>query len=107
MGGFLFSHVAFFQAGVSLAVLMFRDKRGFRRAVIQANGVGAEQPAHTFHKVWRGGLCDEVKMISHQAVGMDLPAGLLTRFCQRFEEFPPVNIVEENVFTAITRLIRW
>ena len=43
-----------------------------------------------------GVFCDGVKMVSHQAIGVHLPAGFLTGFGQRFEKIVTVNVVQED-----------
>ncbi len=40
-------------------------------------------------------------MIAHQAVGMHLPASLLTRFGQGLEEVVPVHVVQEDVLAPV------
>lgn len=42
-----------------------------------------------------------MKMVSHQAIGMDLPLGFPTSFAQGIQELQPVLIIQENVFSPI------
>jgi hypothetical protein len=70
-------------------------------AVVEANGVGAEKPAHAFDQVRFRRLRHQVKMISHETVGVHLPAGFLAGFSQRFEEIMPVNVVEKDILAPI------
>jgi len=70
--------------------------------VVEPNGVGAEQPTHFLDQIRIGGLYDQVKVIAHQAIAVELPAGLLTRCGQSVEEVLPVNVIQENVLRAIS-----
>ncbi len=42
-----------------------------------------------------------VKMVGHQAIGMDLPTGLLTGFGERFQEVLKVHVIVEDVLPPI------
>jgi hypothetical protein len=54
--------------------------------VVEPNGVGALQPSHPGYQICIWGLHHQVVMVAHQAVGVDLPSGLLTGFREGFEE---------------------
>jgi hypothetical protein len=41
------------------------------------------------------------KVLSHETVGVELPAGFLAGFSQRFEEIMPVNVVEKDFLATI------
>ena len=41
-------------------------------------------------------------MVAHEAIGVHLPPGLLTRFRQGFDEIVTVNIVDVYIFTPIS-----
>jgi hypothetical protein len=43
-----------------------------------------------------------MKMVAHQAIGMDLPTGLLAGLSQGFEKVLAVHIINENVLPAVT-----
>jgi hypothetical protein len=43
---------------------------------IEPSGVGAEEPFHARHQRGLGRLDDQMEVIGHQAVGMNLPFGL-------------------------------
>ena len=43
----------------------------------------------------------EMKMISHQAVGVKLPTCLAAGFGERFQKILAIDIIEENFFTPI------
>ena len=41
------------------------------------------------------------KWIGHQAVGMNLPSGFLTRLGQGLEKVLPIHVVQKDVFAAV------
>ena len=51
---------------------------------IEPSGVGAEEPFHARHQRGLGRLDDQMEVIGHQAVGMNLPFGLSARRSPRF-----------------------
>lgn len=61
----------------------------------------AQQPAHSRHQVRPGRFHHQVKMVSHQAIGMHLEIGFLTGLRQCLEEILPVHIVLEDAFPPI------
>lgn len=71
-------------------------------AVVEPNGVGAEKPAHAFDEIRLGRFGHQVKMISHEAICVKLPAGFLAGFSEGFKEILAIDVVEENVFAAIS-----
>ena len=50
--------------------------------IVQADAIGAEQPAHPRHQIGIGCFNDQMKMIVHQTVGMHLPARFLAGLSQ-------------------------
>ena len=64
---------------------------------IKAGGEGALQPPHAFHQVGPGGGDGQVVVVRHQAPGVDLPAGLGTRFPQAPQERRPGLVGTEDV----------
>ena len=71
-------------------------------ATVEAAGVGAQQPFHARDQVGPGGLDDEVEMVRHEAIGMDLPTGLDAGFAEGVEEPLPIEVVTENEFAMVT-----
>ena len=69
--------------------------------MIQTDGVGTEQPAHSFHQVGLRGLDHQMKVVVHEAISMHLPTALLTGFGQGFEETVSVHVVEKYVFPSV------
>ena len=65
---------------------------------IVALGICSQKPLHSSdqRRFWR--FHDDVKMISHQAIPMDLPFCLITRMAQRFKKsFPVLDILEDRL----------
>src|ERR1051326_960959 len=69
--------------------------------MIEAVGINAEQPLHSFNPCGPGCLCHEMKVIVHQAPRVNLPVGFLTGFCQRVQEEQPVLVVVEYGIPAV------
>ena len=46
---------------------------------VEAFGVNPQQPLHARHQVGLRRFHDQMKMIAHQAIGVNLPAGLAAR----------------------------
>src|ERR1039458_1857633 len=70
-------------------------------AVVQTDGVGAEKPTHPNYQVGIGRFQYQVEVVSHQAIRMDLPAGLLASLGQGFEEVLAIDIINKNVLPAV------
>ena len=70
--------------------------------VIEADGVGALEPRHPGNQVGVGSFQHQMIVIAHQAIGMHLPAGLMTGFGQGFEEILPVHTIQEDVLATIS-----
>lgn len=68
---------------------------------VEPAGVDAEQPFHARDEIRLGRLDDEVKVIGHEDVGVDLPNGPAEDSGQGFDECPAVAIILEDGFTAI------
>ncbi len=71
-------------------------------AMIKTNGVGAQQPPHALNEIRIGGLDNQMKVVAHQAIRVELPAGLLTRFSQSLEEVLPVNVIQEDILPPVS-----
>src|SRR5580704_6534608 len=63
---------------------------------IEPARVRSEKPFHARHQICLGGFHHQMKMIDHQAVGVNLPAGFCAHFTQSLEEPLPVPVVLEN-----------
>jgi hypothetical protein len=69
-------------------------------ADVVALGVDAQGPFHSGHDIGLRSL--EMKIVAHQAPGMDLKAGLLAGFSKGFEEILTINIIVKDVFPSIS-----
>jgi hypothetical protein len=70
-------------------------------AVVEPNRVGAQQPPHSFHRMRLRRFCHEMKMVSHQTIGMNLPGSFRASFGQSFQEIVSVNVRQKDVFATI------
>src|ERR1035437_8627100 len=73
---------------------------------IEPSGVSAEEPFHARHQIWLGRLGDEAKVISHQAIGVNLPAGLFAGLARRAEERLAPRACKERRFPRAPRAPR-
>jgi hypothetical protein len=69
---------------------------------IEPSGISAEEPFHARYQIGLRRLGDEVKVISHQAIGVDLPTGLFAGLAQRAEESLAILVIKEDRFTPIS-----
>jgi len=74
--------------------------------IVEADGVGALQPGHASNQIRIRCLQDRVVVVAHQAKGMYLPTGFLTRLGQSFDEVVPVHIPQEDV-VALEIVVRF
>lgn len=51
--------------------------------VVESVGVNGQKPTHALHQVSSGSFDNQVKVIVHQAPGVNLPIGFLARLAQR------------------------
>jgi hypothetical protein len=63
---------------------------------------GAQQPFHPEGKVWLWRFQNQVKVICHQTIRMDLPPGFQTGTAKRVQKIKPVLIAEEDGFALIS-----
>jgi hypothetical protein len=73
-------------------------------ATVEASGVGAQQPFHAGNQIGLGCFDDEMKMIVHQAIRMNLPTGLRAGLTQCLEETEAILVIAENRFAAVTTI---
>ena len=71
---------------------------------VEAAGVIAEEPFHAHDEVGLGCLGDEMKMISHEAPGPELPAGFVAGFAQSGQETAAILIIAEDGFAAVAAI---
>src|ERR1043166_166478 len=70
-------------------------------APIEAAGINSQQPCHARHQVGLGRLDDQMKMIAHQAPGVDAPTGSGTSLIQALQEKLAVCVRFEDCFATI------
>jgi hypothetical protein len=70
-------------------------------AAVEAARVGGKEPFHAVDEIGLGCLEDEMKMIVHEAIGMNLPGGLGASFAQGFEKEETVFFIVEDGLAAV------
>ena len=98
-------------AGAEIVAAALVDDKGFvapaeevaekLMAAIEAAGVGGQEPLHARGQIGLRGLGDEMKMVSHQAPGVELPGRLLTGFAEGAQKSAAVEVIEEDGFAAV------
>src|SRR5208337_4634826 len=68
---------------------------------IETTGIGSQQPLHAGDQISAGRFDNQMKMVRHQAPGMDLPAGFFTGLAQRLHKQPVGLLVLEDGVTPI------
>jgi len=68
---------------------------------VKALGVNPQQPFHAAHQIRRWRLQDQVKMIAHQTVGVNLPPRLAARLPQRRQKPPPVSRIPKDALPLV------
>src|SRR5260370_39698703 len=71
---------------------------------VEPAGIGAQKPFHSHDQVGLRSFDNQMKMISHQTPGVDLPVGFCAGLAQRLEEPLPIQIVVENGFASIAAI---
>ena len=71
-------------------------------AAIEAAGVGPQQPFHSRDEVALRRLDHQVEVISHQATGLNLPAGPGAGCAQGRDESPAIGGVTKDRLAAIS-----
>ena len=86
------SMIPFLSAGLSISSSSWFESAGLWQA----------RPSfHSLNQICSRSLYHQMKMIVHQAIGMKLPAGLLTRRTQGLEKTFSIQIVPKNLLTPI------
>ena len=70
-------------------------------AAVEAAGVGAKEPFHANDEIGLGRFGDQMKMIAHEAPGVELPAGFFAGFTEGIEEAVAILVVVEDGFTPV------
>src|SRR5947209_6907746 len=66
-------------------------------ADVETFSVNAQQPFHAGDQVWLRRLDHQMKMVPHQAIGMDLPFGLATGFSEGGKEALAIIDIAKDV----------
>jgi hypothetical protein len=73
-------------------------------AAVETAGICAEQPLHAGNEIGFGSFDNEVEMVWHEAIGVDLPGSFFAGGGESFDEGVAVVVVEENGFAAISTI---
>ena len=97
--------------GSQISVAAAVHKQGFVSATeevaeklvlaIEAISVSTQKPFHAGHQVGLGRFDDQMKVIGHQTIGVDLPIGLGTGLAKGIEEEEAIGIVAKDGFPAV------
>ena len=68
---------------------------------IEPFGIGSQQPFHAENEICFRCLDNQMKVVVHEAVGMDLPAGFFTNLPYGSEQTPAILIISENILTLV------
>jgi len=69
--------------------------------VIEPSGVGSQQPLHALDQIGFGRFDHQMKMVGHQAPGVNLPVGFGAGFPQRFNKKFPVLYPAKDGFLVV------
>jgi hypothetical protein len=73
-------------------------------APIETRRIGAQKPLHSSDEIWLRRFYDQVKMIWHQAIGMDSPACLRADFGQGLQKPFAIHIVAEDILATVASI---
>jgi hypothetical protein len=71
---------------------------------VEATRVSAQQPLHPGDQIGLRRLDDQMKMIRHEDIGVNLPARLCANLAQRLNEAPAIRIIHEDPFAPVTTI---
>src|ERR1043166_259999 len=71
---------------------------------IEAHRIASQQPFHAGNEVRSWSLDDEMKMIAHQTVGMNLPASPRASVAEYFQKALSVHIVAKHCFPPVASI---
>jgi hypothetical protein len=64
--------------------------------LVKARGVGSQEPLHARDQIRYRRFDNEMKVVTHQTVGMHLPVRLDADFSQRRREALPIFVIAED-----------
>jgi hypothetical protein len=71
---------------------------------VEPAGIGPQKPFHSQDQIGLRSFDHQMKMISHQTPGVDLPVRFCTGLAERLEEPLSIQIVVENGFAPIAAI---
>ena len=71
---------------------------------VEATRVSAQQPFHSGDQIGLRRLDDQMKMIRHEDIGVNLPARLGANLAQRVDEALAIRIIHEDQFAPVTAI---
>src|SRR6476660_8271552 len=92
--------------GTEGAGLLSKFPQGIKQRlpVLASDQVNAQEPFHSGNEIGLRGLDHEMKMVAHQAPGMDLPFGLGAGFAKGAQEELAIVIVFEDVAALVSTI---
>ncbi len=71
-------------------------------AAVEAGGVGAKEPTHPCDEVGLGRFDDQMEVVTHEAIGVDLPVGFCAGFYECVQKKLAVTVIPKDVFATVT-----
>ena len=71
---------------------------------VEATRVSAKQPFHSGDQIGLRRLDDQMEMIRHEDIGVNLPARLSASLAQRVDEALAIRIIHEDQFAPVTAI---
>src|SRR5947208_3526150 len=71
---------------------------------VKARSVGPQKPFHASDQIGERRFRNEMKMVSHEAPGVDLPVGFGAALPQGPQEESPICVVAKNGFATISAI---
>src|ERR1017187_8814318 len=69
---------------------------------VEARSIRAQKPLHASDQVGLGRFDHQMKVVQHQTISMNLPAGFVARFAESFQKTLPILIVLENRLSPVS-----
>src|ERR1041384_7032480 len=70
-------------------------------SAVEASSVSSQKPFHALHQIGFGRFNHQMKMVSHQAPGVNLPVGLGTGFAEGLHEQLAIFFAAKDVLAMI------
>ena len=72
---------------------------------VESRRVGAQEPSHPRDQICPGRFHNQMKVIVHEAIHVNLPVGFKARLPERLEEQLPVLVIQKNRLLPIPRFM--